>query len=235
MPDLRAEWHAEVNACREQRVVPPVGRSQLPEPGHDPEPHEALLHPMAEVSHGLHGLPRVRSGQAPQAVRVLRDEASDLFVVDRGPFGAVPSGDQPRGDTALVHGADRELQGQWLGEQLRHPHPAAEGVEHLVVRVSKGRVLHPHIDDIIGHHAILAAWRGRSNLRARAAPDQGLRADLWRARHHGHRSRPIERPGNHEASGHRPRAVTLGSPCSCPTQPPGARGHCEWRSPRWCP
>jgi hypothetical protein len=142
---LRAERDPEVHAGREQRVVATVRRRQLPQPRHDAERDEAFVDAPAQLAHRGHRLAQIGPRDAAQAGRMGGDDGSDLVVVDQRSFGPIPGRRQSQADASFVHGRDRRLERQRRVE-ARHPEPAAQRVEHLVVRMAQRRVLHPDVD-----------------------------------------------------------------------------------------
>ena len=110
-----------------------------------------IVHTPAELAHSLHRLSQVRTRDSAETVGIASDGLGNLVIADQRTFWTVPGRHQSQVDIAFVHGRDRLLERQRLFEIALDPRPAPERLEHRMVGVAQGRVLHPHIDDPVTH------------------------------------------------------------------------------------
>ncbi|HYN52102.1 MAG TPA: hypothetical protein VES62_14355 [Thermoleophilaceae bacterium] len=79
--DLREERNIQLDARREERVVPAIRGRSLPQPRHDAQALEAQLgHAATKLAHRLHRLVEVDGGDSRKPVLVLADPAGHLVV-----------------------------------------------------------------------------------------------------------------------------------------------------------
>src|SRR6516164_10624926 len=157
MADLQAERDAQLDALGVQRVVAAVAGRQVPQPRHYPQRAEAEgAHTAPQFPHRVHGTGQVDGGDAGEPVRVAGDDRGDLVVGDQQPSRSPPGAQHPGPHACRVHRRQRRLDGNLAGVQLAVG-PAAQGIEHRVRQESRGRMLHPGIDDhYVSAHRSLA-------------------------------------------------------------------------------